>query len=104
MLFSVRRRRREIGIRVALGATQADTVAMIVRHGMTLTAMGIVLGMAGALALSHTLKGLVFGITTYDPSTYAAVCLILGMVAFVACYVPAWRAALADPMAVLRRE
>ncbi len=104
MLFSVRRRRREIGIRVALGATQADTVAMIVRHGMTLTAMGIALGIAGALALSRTMRGLVFGITTYDASTYAAACLILGLVAFVACYVPAWRAALADPMAVLRRE
>ena len=104
MLYSVRQRRREVGIRMALGAVRGSVVAMVVRHGMVLTTVGIGAGLVGGLALSRTLASAVFGITTHDASTYVAVSVLLGSAAFVACYLPARRAASADPMETLRTE
>jgi putative ABC transport system permease protein len=104
MLYSVRQQRRELGIRLAMGALQGGIVAMVVRRGMTLTAVGIGLGLAGGWMLSRTLESALFGITTHDVSTYVAVVLLLATVAFAACYLPARRAALVDPTETLKAE
>ncbi|NIM49526.1 MAG: FtsX-like permease family protein [Gemmatimonadales bacterium] len=104
MLYSVRQRRQELGIRLALGAGQTKVVSMILRRGMLLAAIGIASGLVGGLALSRTLEGYLFGITAHDPSTLTVVSLLLGAVAFAACYLPARRASLADPMETLRVE
>ncbi len=104
MLYSVRQRRRELGIRMALGALQRGVVTMVVRRGMSITAVGIGLGLAGGWALSRTLAGFVVGITTHDAATYFAVTLLFTIVAFVACYLPARRAASVDPTETLRAE
>ena len=104
MLYSVRQRRRELGIRLALGALQRGVITMVVRRGMSITAVGIALGLAGGWAVSRTLTGMVFGITTHDAGTYLAVVLLLAMVAFAACYLPARRAASVDPTETLRTE
>jgi putative ABC transport system permease protein len=104
MLYSVRQRRRELGIRMALGALRGNVVTMVVRHGMLLTTVGIGLGLAGGLALSRTLASTVFGITTYDASTYFAVIVLLAAAALAACYLPARKAASVDPVETLRTE
>jgi predicted permease len=104
MLYSVRQRRRELGIRLALGAQQGGVIAMVIRRGMTLTAVGIGLGLAGGWALSRILESALYGITTHDALTYVAVVLLLATVAFVACYLPAYRAASVDPTETLRTE
>ncbi len=104
MLYSVGRRHKELGIRMALGANRAKVVAMIVWSGLSLTAAGIALGIGGAFALSRTLGSFVFGITTTDPTTFVVVSLLLGTVAMAACYLPARKAAEADPIEILRSE
>jgi putative ABC transport system permease protein len=104
MLYSVRQRRREMGIRMALGAGTGNVVGLIVRRGLLLTAIGLVVGFSGALALARTLQSLLFGITPADPGTFAIVSLILGVVALTACYLPARRAAACDPIETLKVE
>jgi putative ABC transport system permease protein len=101
---SVTERTREIGVRSALGATRGGIVALIVRQGMTLTALGALLGVAGALLASQALGALLFGISRFDPFTYIAAIVLLSAVAAMACVVPAWRAARIDPMVALRYE
>ena len=103
-LYTVGQRQRELGIRLALGARAGHVVGMVVRQGALLALIGISLGTAGALALSRLLDGLVFGITTTDLPTFATVAMFLGLVAVAASYVPARRAARADPMEALRSE
>ena len=102
MLYSVGQTHREIGIRIALGA--GGGVAMIVRTGLALTIAGITLGLGGAYALSRTLESFVFGLTTTDTPTSAAVAVVLGAVAMASCYLPARRAATTDPIETLRSD
>ncbi len=101
---SVTERTREIGIRAALGASRTDLVALVLRQGLTLTALGLMLGMVGALAGSRVIATLLYGTSRLDPLTYAGVAALLLAVSAVACLVPARRAARVDPMQALRAD
>jgi putative ABC transport system permease protein len=100
----VTERTREIGIRAALGASRRDIVALVVRQGMTLTGLGVAIGLVAASAASRALMTLLFGISPLDPITYLGVIALLLVVAGIACWVPAWRAAQVDPSITLRAE
>ncbi|MDE3180585.1 MAG: ABC transporter permease [Acidobacteriota bacterium] len=102
--YSVSQRTHEIGIRTALGAQKRDVLALILRGGMSLTVIGVAIGIAAALALTRFLSSMLFGVKPADPITFVAVSLILVGVALLACYIPARRAARIDPMAALRHE
>jgi len=102
--YTVRRRSREIGIRIALGAQLRDVLRMVVLDGMKPALLGLAIGLAGAFALGRVLAGLVFGVSPSDPATFAAVSFLLAMVALLAILVPAFRATRVDPMTVLRDE
>jgi len=101
---SVTERTREIGVRSALGATRQSIVALILRQGMTLTGLGLVLGLVGAVAASQAIASMLFGVSRLDPFTYVGVVLLLAIVSVIACAVPAWRAARIDPSIALRCE
>jgi putative ABC transport system permease protein len=101
---SVNERMREIGVRSALGASRANILTLVLRQGMTVTVLGVVIGLAGAMAASRALMTLLFGVSRLDPVTYLAVVAMLLGVAAVACWVPAWRAARVDPSITLRAE
>jgi putative ABC transport system permease protein len=102
--YSVAQRTQEIGIRSALGASSGAVRWLILRGGLRMTAMGLLLGLGGALALTRLLAALLFGIGARDPVTMAAVAGILAGVALVACYLPAHRATNVDPLVALRYE
>jgi putative ABC transport system permease protein len=101
---SVNERTREIGVRVALGASPSGILALIVRQGMTLTGIGIVIGLSGAVIASRALVTLLFGVSRLDPVTYFGVVGLMAVVSVIACWVPAWRAAQVDPAVTLRAE
>ena len=100
----VAERAREIGIRAALGASREDIVTMIVEQGMTLTAVGVAIGLAAAVLASRVLITLLFGVSPLDPITYLGVVILLFATSGVACALPAWRAAHVDPSIALRSE
>ena len=102
--FSVAQRTQEIGVRMALGAGRGDVLRLIVFEGMTLTAVGLAIGAAGAAIVALALQSQLFGVTPLDPMTFAATVLTLAGTAIVACFVPAARAARVDPMVALRAE
>ncbi|HWN99499.1 MAG TPA: ABC transporter permease [Blastocatellia bacterium] len=102
--YSVTQRIHEIGIRMALGAQSRDVLRLILKQGMTPVVVGMAAGIAGALGLTRVMSTLLFGVTANDPSTFAAIALLLGIVALVACYIPARRATRVDPMIALRYE
>jgi predicted permease len=98
----VAERRRELGIRLALGANRSGVLAHVMREGLLLTAIGVVVGLAGAVGLSRLIASLLFGVTPTDVPTVAGVTATMIIVAVVACVLPAWRASRLDPNAVLR--
>lgn len=102
--YSVTERAREIGIRAALGATRIDIVSLIFRQGMILTAIGVVIGIGGAVAASRALVSMLYGISRFDPITYLGVIASIVFIGAIACWVPAWRAAQVEPSITLRAE
>lgn len=104
MAFMVSRRSREIGIRMALGASPGNVLRAIMRRGLALTVAGLLVGIAGAFAASRALAGLLFAVSPTDPPTLAAVAALLAATALFACYWPARRATRVDPMVTLRSE
>jgi putative ABC transport system permease protein len=102
LAYSVNQRTREIGLRMALGAPRAQVLRLIVREGMTVGAIGIAVGVVGALVLSRVLASLVFDVPVRDPLTYLAVASMLTLVALAACAIPARKASRVDPMVALR--
>jgi predicted permease len=102
--YMVAERRREIGIRMALGADQGNVLALVMRQGLLLTTGGIVVGLAGAFALNRLIASLLFGVPPTDPATMVAVGATITVVAAVACWIPAWRACRVDPNVVLREN
>ena len=104
MSYSVSQRTREFGMRIALGADLAQILRLVIAHGLKLTLSGVLIGVAGGLALTRFLRSLLFSISAADPLTFASVALLLTLVAMVACYIPARRATKIDPMIALRYE
>lgn len=102
--YSVVQRTREIGIRLALGASRSDVLRLVARQGMSLALVGIATGLAGAFALTRLMQTLLFEVSPNDPATFALVSSLLFVIALVACFVPARRAARVDPMIALRYE
>jgi putative ABC transport system permease protein len=102
--FVVTQRTQEIGVRVALGACSRDVLRMVFSQGLRLFALGAMLGLAAALALSRTMGHLLYGISASDPLSFAMVISVLGMVTLLACYIPAQRAMRVDPLVALRYE
>jgi putative ABC transport system permease protein len=102
--YSVAQRTNEIGIRMALGAQSGDVLKLVGRMGVTLALAGAVVGAVGAFALTKTMSGLLFGVSTFDIGTFLAMAALLVGVAMIACYIPARRAAKVDPLIALRYE
>ena len=102
--YSVAERSREIGIRMAMGADRRSILRMILFQGMSLAIVGLAVGVAGSLLMTRFLQSLLFGVSPTDPLTYSAVVVLLALVAFVACAIPALRATRVDPLNVLRYE
>jgi predicted permease len=104
MAYSVVQRTREIGIRMALGASQGDVSRMVLNAGAKMAGIGLGIGIAGALMLTQFMKSMLYEVKSQDPVTFAGVCLVLGAVALLASYIPARRAMKVDPMVALRYE
>ncbi len=104
LTYSVSQRTREIGVRMALGATPRRVLELIVSEGMRVALLGLVIGLAGGLALGRTVQSLVYGVGVRDPKIYLEVAAILTAVALAACFIPARRAAVVDPIVALREE
>jgi len=102
--YSVKQRTHELGIRAALGASEQNLLRLVLVRGLTLTGVGLAIGLAGSLAVTRQMKSLLFGIGAQDPTTMITVAVILSFVAITACYVPSRRATKADPMVALRYE
>ena len=102
--YMVTARRREIGIRLALGADRSRVQMHVMKQGLLLTAIGLVVGLAGALGVNRLIRSLLFGVQPTDVPTLAAVAATMALVAAMACWLPAWRASRLDPNVVLRDE
>jgi putative ABC transport system permease protein len=104
LAYFVTQRRREIGVRVALGADAARVQGMVVGHGLWLAAAGIVVGLIGAAMLTRFMRSVLYGVEATDPVTFAGVAAVLLAVAFLASWIPARRAARVDPLIAMRAE
>jgi putative ABC transport system permease protein len=104
MSYTVAQRTQEIGIRVALGATPATVLKMVVGDGMRLAAAGLAIGLVGAFAVTRLASAMLYGVSTTDVVTYAAIAVVLALVALVATVIPARRATRVDPMLALRAD
>jgi ABC-type antimicrobial peptide transport system permease subunit len=102
--YSVSRRKREIGVRMALGAARGEVLRMVVGTGMALVAFGVLVGTAAALALTRLMATLVYDVSATDPVTFVGAAGTLGTVAMIACLLPASRASRIDPAVALRDE
>jgi len=104
LAYLVTQRRREIGIRMALGSTSAGVVKLVVREGLLLVAIGLILGFAGTVTLQKALANQIYGIRPLDPVVLGGVIVLLGIIAFAACVLPAMRAVRVDPVIVLSEQ
>jgi putative ABC transport system permease protein len=104
MTYSVKQRTPELGIRMTLGASRMEILAMVIRQGVGVTAMGVAIGIGGALALTRLLAASLYGVKPTDPITFYAVPVLILMVSAAACFVPAWKATRIDPAIALRYE
>jgi putative ABC transport system permease protein len=102
--FAVSQRTREIGVRMALGAQQRSVLSLVVRQGMIPVLAGLVVGLLAAFAATRVMQNLLFEVQPTDPTTFAAITVLLGAVALAASVIPAWRAARVDPVEALRSE
>jgi len=102
MVYLVNQGTREIGIRMALGASQRNILSLVVRQGMALALSGVAIGLAAAFLLTHLIQSLLFGVGATDPLTFAGISLLLAVIASLASYIPAQRAARIDPLVLLR--
>jgi putative ABC transport system permease protein len=104
MAYSVTQRTRELGVRMALGASRGRVLQLVLGHGMRLTLLGVVLGGVGTFAVSRYIQSLLFNVSPHDPATLPAVAAGLVVVSMIACYLPARRATQVDPMVALRQD
>src|SRR4030095_6748912 len=104
MSYTVMQRTREIGVRMAMGAQRVDVLRLVIGEGLKLAFIGALLGLGGALALTRLLKTLLFGVSATDPLTFIVIAGVLIIVAMLACWIPARRAASMDPLVSLRIE
>jgi putative ABC transport system permease protein len=102
LAYFVNQRRREIGVRIALGAPSANILNLVVRRGIKLVTAGLVIGMVLAILLTHLIGSILYGVSSFDPITLVVAALILGLVATFACVLPALRAVRISPITVLR--
>jgi putative ABC transport system permease protein len=102
--YAVTQRRREIGVRMALGAGKPHVISLVVGQGMKLALLGVVIGIVAALALTRVIGSLLYGVKPTDPATFAVVSLLLIAIALLACWLPARQATKLDPMEALRHE
>src|SRR5262245_7509036 len=104
LAFTMKRRTRDFGVRMALGASAKQILGSVIREGLRLTALGLVIGSVLSLVSGRALRSLLFGVTSTDPVTYAGVVAVLACASLIACWIPGWRASRVDPMAALRQE